>query len=128
MAGQAKLSPREREIMDAVCSRDKASESHVFDAMQEPPTKAAVRTMLPNLIEKVLSVSERSAATCSIRQRVHEIRPGTRQFDASCQLIEGSLEQAASAHLADENVDLCEDELKCLSTPIQKNSSEGNLK
>lgn len=50
MGGQAKLSRREREIMDAVFSRGEAS--HVLDAMQEPPTKTAVRTMLRNLVEK----------------------------------------------------------------------------
>ena len=52
MDGQAKLSRREREIMDAVFARGEASAAHVLDAMHDPPTKTAVRTMLRNLVEK----------------------------------------------------------------------------
>jgi predicted transcriptional regulator len=52
MDGHVRLSRRERDMMAAVFARGEASAAHVLDAMLDPPTKTAVRTMLRNLVEK----------------------------------------------------------------------------
>ena len=127
MDGQATLSRREREIMDAVFARGDASATHVLESMQDPPTKTAVRTMLRNLVEKghlsqrkvgrelfYTPTSPRDQAGQSAIRRVLST------------FFDGSLEQAVSAHLADENADLSEDELKRLSSLIRKARQRGN--
>ena len=49
---QAGLSRRERQIMDILYQRGKASASEVLDAMEDAPSNSAVRTLLRVLEEK----------------------------------------------------------------------------
>ena len=49
---QAKLSRRERQIMDIVFAQGEATVNAVMSAMEDPPTRSAVRTMLRILEEK----------------------------------------------------------------------------
>src|ERR687896_1017834 len=46
------LSKREKEVLDIVYARGHASAAEVRDAMQDPPTDAAVRTTLRILVAK----------------------------------------------------------------------------
>lgn len=127
MDGQAKLSRREREIMDAVFARGDASAAHVLEAMADPPTKTAVRTMLRNLVEKG-HLSQRKVG----RQLFYTPTSPRNQAGQSAirrvisTFFQGSLEQAVSAHLADDNADLSEEELKRLSSLIRKARQKGN--
>ena len=47
-----KLSKREQEVIDIVYARGHASAAEVRDAMDDPPTDAAVRTTLRILVAK----------------------------------------------------------------------------
>ena len=49
---QVKLSRRERQILDILYQREKASASDVREAMEDPPSYSAVRTLLGVLEEK----------------------------------------------------------------------------
>ena len=127
MDDQVQLSRREREIMDAVYARGEASATQVIEAMQDPPTRTAVRTMLRNLVEKgrlqqgkvgrelfYKPTSPRKKAGQSAIRRVVST------------FFDGSLEQAVAAHLADRKTDLSDDELKRLAALIRKARSKGN--
>ena len=123
----ARLSRREREIMDAVFARGEASARHVLEAMHRPPSRTAVRTMLRNLVEKgrltqrkvgrelyYKPTSSRKAAGQSAIRRVLST------------FFEGSLKQAVSAYLADQNADLSDRELQELAGLIRKARQKGN--
>ena len=127
MDGQEQLSRREREIMDAVFARGEASANQVLESMVSPPTRTAVRTMLRNLVEKG-RLTQRKVG----RELFYE--PTSPREEAGQSAIrrvlstffDGSLEQAISAHLADENADLDDDELKRLASLIRKTRQKGN--
>ena len=121
------LSRREREIMDAVFARGEASAKHVLETLDEPPTRTAVRTMLRNLVEKGRLTQRKVGRELfykptSPRKKVGQsaIRRVLSTF------FDGSLEQAVSAHLADKNADLADDELKKLASLIRKARQKGN--
>src|SRR5499427_7981197 len=52
MSAQAALSRRERQILDILYQRGKASASEVLAAMEDAPSNSAVRTLLRVLEEK----------------------------------------------------------------------------
>lgn len=123
----AQLSRREREIMDAVFAHGEASAAQVWEAMEDPPTRTAVRTMLRNLVEKQ-HLSQRKIG----RQLYYKpTRPRQAAGQSAIRRVlstffDGSLEQAISAHLADSNADLSDDELKKLAALIRKARAQGN--
>ena len=51
MDEQLHLSRRERQIMDIVYARGEATATHVRQAMTDPPTRTAVRTLM-GILEK----------------------------------------------------------------------------
>lgn len=127
MDEQTQLSRRERQIMDAVYAQSEASAVQVLDSMPDPPTKTAVRTMLRNLVEKG-HLSQRKVGRelfySPTRPRDQAGKSAIRRVLST--FFEGSLERAVSAHLADENVELDEEELKRLSSLIRKARQRGN--
>jgi predicted transcriptional regulator len=127
MYDQVQLSRREREIMDAVFARGEASATQVLKAMHDPPSRTAVRTMLRNLVEKG-RLTQRKVG----RELFYKPTSSRRQAGQSAirrvlsTFFDGSLEQAVSAHLADENVELSDDELRELAGLIRKARQKGN--
>lgn len=113
--------------MDAVFARGEASANHVLDSMASPPTRTAVRTMLRNLVEKG-QLTQRKVG----RELFYKpTRPREKAGQSAIRRVlstffDGSLEQAISAHLADENSDLDDDELKRLASLIRKTRQKGN--
>ena len=58
-----KLAPREEQIMSVVYRLEKANVAEVRDALQDPPSYSAVRTMLGQLERKGLLRRDRSGVT-----------------------------------------------------------------
>lgn len=127
MDDQTQLSRRERQIMDAVYSRGEASATQVLEALENPPSRTAVRTMLRNLVEKG-RLTQRKVG----RELFYKPTSSRKQAGQSAirrvlsTFFEGSLQQAVSAHLADKNVDLSDDELRKLAGLVRQARKQGN--
>ena len=113
--------------MDAVYAQGEASATQVLEAMSDPPTRTAVRTMLRNLVEK-RQLSQRKVGRelfykpTKTRKRAGQsaIRRVVSTF------FDGSLQEAVAAHLADANTDLSDEELKDLAGLIREARKKGN--
>ena len=121
------LSRREREIMDAVYASGEASAKQVREAMTDPPTRTAVRTMLRNLVEKG-RLSQRKVG----RELVYKpTKPRSKAGQSAIRRVvstffDGSLQKAVAAHLADASTKLTDAELKALTTLIREARKKGN--
>ena len=67
---ERELSRRERQIMDILYTKGQASALEVRDAMPDPPTKTAVRTLLRILEEKGFLTHEQLGQTYLFRPRM----------------------------------------------------------
>lgn len=127
MEEQTQLSRREREIMDAVFARGEASATHVLEALHNPPSRTAVRTMLRNLVEKGRLTQRKVGRELFYKPTSSRKQAGQSAIRRVLSIFfDGSLEQAVSAHLADENADLSDDDLKELADLIRKAREKGN--
>lgn len=126
MDQHAHLSRREREIMDIVYARGKASAAEVLERISDPPSRASVRTLMRILEEKghlqhykkgkefvYLPTRPRERAARSALDRVLNIFYG------------GSLERAVAAHLAEPRKKVSQDELKRLASLIRQARERG---
>ena len=126
MDEQSQLSRRERQIMDIIFTRGEASATRVCEAMDDPPTRTAVRTFLTILENK-------GHLTHTKRGREFIYRPTKpRRCVGQSALrrvlttfFEGSLEQALVAHLADPGAKLSTQERKRLEELIRRAGKEG---
>ena len=116
-----KLSRRERQIMDVVYARGKASATEVLADLPDPPSRASVRTILRILEEKGhLRHAKRG------REFVFEpLEPRKRAGQAAMLRVirtffDGSLEKAVGAHLADARSGLSEEELDQVADLIRR--------
>jgi len=115
-----RLSRRERQIMDIVYARGKASAIEVLHEMQDPPTRTAVRTMLRILEEKGHLKHGKKG-----REFIYQpIKPRSRAGRSALRRVletfyNGSLEKAVAAHLSDPTSEPSADELKRLNALIR---------
>jgi predicted transcriptional regulator len=124
-AGDA-LSRRERQIMDIVYRRGKATAVDVVAELPDPPSKTAVRTLLRILEEKghLKHVQEGLAYVyLPSRPRAQAARSAFRRVLAT--FFEGSLEKAVAAHLGDGAAQLNADELQRLAELIRQARKKG---
>ena len=106
--------------MDIIYARGEASATHVLTDMDDPPSRASVRTMLRILEEKgVLKHYKRAREFIyvPIRQRERVGRSAMRRVLRT--FYDGSLEQAVAAHLADDGQELSPEELNRLAGLIR---------
>jgi predicted transcriptional regulator len=114
------LSRRERQIMDVIYARGSATATAVLEALLDPPSRTAVRTLLRILEAKghlrhrregrefvYTSTRSRDSAALSALRRV----VGT--------FFDGSLEKVVAMHLSDPAATISPNELKRLSDLIQ---------
>jgi predicted transcriptional regulator len=115
------LSRRERQIMDVVYARGKASALEVLADLPDPPSKTAVRTLLRILEAKGHLEHTQVGQTYVYRAR----RPREHAGKSALQRVldvffGGSLEQAVASHLGESGEKLSDAELKHLVQLIQK--------
>jgi BlaI family penicillinase repressor len=123
--GPLQLSRRERQIMEAVYARDKASAAEVHRHLPDAPSRTAVRTMLGILEEKGhLKHTKRG------REFLYEPTWPRRRVGQSVlrrvleTFFEGSIEKAVAAHLSDPAAEATTDELKRLSRLVREARKE----
>ena len=127
MDEQSQLSRRERQIMEIVYARGKATATEVRSAMADPPTRTAIRTFLKILEGKGYLQHEKRG-----REFVYEpTRPRRRVGQSAlrgllCTFFDGSLEKALAAHLADPASRPSPEELKRLVRLINEARKQGN--
>ena len=122
----ANLSRRERQIMDVIYSRGKATAAEVLEAIPDPPGYSAVRAMLRLLEEKGFVHHEQDGPRYVFRPTLSRER--ARQ-SAMTQLLQtffdNSAEQAVAALLDMSRSKLTPEELDRLSEMIEKARKEG---
>ena len=122
----AQLSRRERQIMDAIYTRGRATAAEVLDGLPDPPSYSAVRAMLRILEEKgalrheydgpryvyIPTVPRESAQKSALRHLVSTF-------------FGGSTAQAVAALLDDKDAKLSKQEIVRLAELIEDAKSEG---
>jgi BlaI family penicillinase repressor len=115
MDEQTRLSRRERQIMEVVYARGKASATEVWENLPDRPSRTAVRTLLRILEEKGHLRHEkrgREFVYRPIRPRKHAGRSAMRGLLRT--FFDGSLEKAVAAHLSDPESEPSPEELRRL--------------
>ena len=126
MDEQLQLSRRERQIMDVVYSHGEASATRVLEGIPDPPSRAAVRTMLRILEDKGNLKHVKRGREFIYRP----IRPRKRAGQSAMRRVlstffDGSLEQAVAAHLGDSAAELSTEELNRLAELIRHAGTKG---
>lgn len=119
MSDPAKLSRRERQIMDVIYARGEASATAVVDTIPDAPTRTSIRTLLRILEEKGhLKHRKEGREFIYYPARARE-KAGKSAFRRLLEtFFEGSLEKAVAAHLADPGAEVDREELKRISALI----------
>src|SRR5439155_14497215 len=107
------LSRRERQIMDIVYRRGRATAAEALAELPDPPTKTAVRTLL-RILEDKGHLKHRQEGLAYVyvpsRPRAQAGRSALRNVLRT--FFDGSLEKAVAAHLGDAAADLSAAELE----------------
>ncbi|MGB0579250.1 MAG: BlaI/MecI/CopY family transcriptional regulator [Limisphaerales bacterium] len=120
------LSRRERQIMDAVYQRDRATAAEVQEGMPEAPSYSAVRAMLKILVDKGALKIEKDGP-----RYVYSPTKARRQAGQSAiknvmeTFFEGSVEKAVAALLDTTAGQLSSEESKNIQRLIQEARKEG---
>jgi predicted transcriptional regulator len=122
----ASFSRREREIMDALYRCGKASAAEIHEALADPPSYTAIRTLL-TILEKKGHVRHRSDGTRYIYEpAVAREQMGRRAIGSVLQtFFDNSVERAVSALLSHEEAQLSGEDLTRLARLIEKARKEG---
>jgi predicted transcriptional regulator len=122
----ASFSRREREIMDALYQLGKASAAEIREALSDPPTYTAIRTLL-TILEKKGHVRHTSDGTRYIYEpAVGREQMGRRAIGSVLQtFFDNSVEQAVTALLTQEDARLSRADLNRLAQLIEKARKEG---
>jgi predicted transcriptional regulator len=123
---QARLSRRERQIMQVLYRRGRATAAEVLESMPDPPGYSAVRALLRILEEKGFIKHKQDGARyvyepCVPREKARH--PALRALLND--LFEGSREKLLAALLDERAGDLTPEELDKLSKLIERARGEG---
>jgi predicted transcriptional regulator len=120
------FSRREREIMDALYSLEKASAAEIREQMPDPPTYTAIRTHL-SILEKKGHVRHESDGTRYIYEPlVAREQMGRRAIDSLLQtFFDNSVERAVTALLTRQDANIPHADLDRLARLIDKARKEG---
>ena len=124
--GPEHLSRRERQIMDVIYERGKASAAEVLEAMPDPPSYSAVRAMLRVLEEKGHVVHEQDGARYIYAPAVprEEVRESALRRIVQT-FFGGSAEQAVAALIDISREDLDDEQLRRMKRLIDQARREG---
>ena len=115
------LSRRERQILDVVYARGRASAAEVVADLPDAPSKTAVRTFLRILEDKGHVVHEEQGRTYVYRPSRPQKRAGAGAFRRVLDVFfGGSLEAAVAAHIGESAADLDDAQLKRLAGLIRE--------
>lgn len=120
MANEAKLSRREREIMDLVYELSTVTVRDLTERLSTPPTDGAIRTMLSRLEEKGLlrkGASDGRAVWSPKQSRSRAQRSALRRLLQT--FFDGSVEHAVSA-LLETPRDLDDEQLDRIADKIEE--------
>ena len=120
------LSRRERQIMDIVYRRGRATAAEVLAELPDPPGKTAVRTLL-RILEDKGHLRHRREGLAYVylpsRPRAQAGRSALRRVLQT--FFDGSLEKAVAAHLVDSGEELTPEELQRLADLIRQARKKG---
>ncbi len=123
---RSELSRRERQIMDAVYRLGPASAVEIRDAIPEPPSYTAVRTLLGILMEKGHLRAETVGGKNIYEPMVPRDEMAKSVIDSVlANFFEGSVERVVATLLDREEVRLSDEELKRLAELVEQARSEG---
>jgi predicted transcriptional regulator len=123
---EPKLSRREREIMDIVYRRGRASVGEVLEDMPDPPSYSAVRALMGIMLDKGHLKRERVGTKyiySATRSRRHAGRSALSRVLET--FFDGSAEKAVAALLETADSDLTPAELDRLAQLIEQARKEG---
>jgi BlaI family penicillinase repressor len=120
------LSRRERQIMDFLYERERASVSEVMEGIADPPSYSAVRALLNTLEQKghVTHVEEGRAYIYVPTLRKDSARKGALTHLLKT-FFDGSTEQAVAALLDLKRDRLSQDELERVASLVEQARREG---
>jgi predicted transcriptional regulator len=126
MLDPAKLSRRERQIMDLLYARGEATVNQITEALPDPPTVMAVRRMMHILEEKGHLRRREQGREVVYSPRESRNKAGRSAFDRVLEtFFSGSLENALSAHLLSRKEGVTREERDRLVDLIEKARKEG---
>lgn len=120
------LSRRERQIMDTIYAHGEASATQVLAGIADPPSRAAVRTLL-RILERKGHIRHfkrgREFVYVPVRPRDEAARSALQRVLGT--FFGGSIEQAVAAHLAQRGDELNDDELARLAALVRQARERG---
>jgi predicted transcriptional regulator len=121
MSELSQLSRRERQIMEIVYAKGEATATDVLEVLADAPSRTAVRTFLSILEEKGHLTHTKRGREFVFRPTQARERTGQSAFGRVLHtFFGGSLEKAVASYLSDPNSDISADDLRRLSTLINK--------
>jgi predicted transcriptional regulator len=126
MKDPARLSRRERQIMDVLYARETATVNEVREALPDPPTDKAVRRMLEILEEKGHVKRRKRGREYRYRPTQSKRRAGERALRHVLDtFFGGAVDQAFAVHLGSKRSEIPEEELDRLSKLIEEARQKG---
>jgi predicted transcriptional regulator len=125
MADLTRLSRRERQIMDVVFARRKATVQEICAALPDPPTPMAVRRMLAILQEKGHLKREKRGREFVYLPRQSKQAAGLKALrQVLATFFDGSVGAALASHLEKPGTELSDDDLARLTKLIDDLSQQ----
>ena len=126
MPDHAKLSRRERQIMDAAFALGEATVNRVVETIPDPPTAMAVRRMMHILEEKGYLKRREEGREVVYLPREAKAKAGRSAFERVLEtFFGGSLEEALAAHLVARKDGVGDEERARLVALIEQARKEG---
>lgn len=120
------LSRREREVMDVLYRRGEATVAEVMEALSDPPTYSAVRSILRVLTEKGHIVHRADGQRYVYAPAVGRDRARRAALDHVVNtFFDGSAEHALAALLSRSDLDLSDAQIRRLTREIRRAGEEG---
>jgi predicted transcriptional regulator len=120
------LSRRERQIMDALYRLDRASASEIRDAIPDPPSNTAVRTLLTILQEKGHVRFDRDGAKYVYEPVVSREEVARDTMDRVVKnFFGGSIERVVATLVNSQETDLTEEQIDSLKSIIESARKQG---
>ena len=121
MSELSKLSRRERQIMEVVYRHGEATLSQMREEIEDPPTRAALRSIL-NILEDKKHLRHRKEGRefvySATKSRVAEGRSAFNRIIDT--FFDGSLGQALATHLASPDADYSQEEINDLIQHLEQ--------